>query len=76
MGQQPQQFLPLCHRVKEAAPRIGVSERTLWKLVKEGHIDSFTPPGLKIRMISEEALRQFAAGLQKKSIARKGVAAS
>lgn len=57
-------------RIREAADRLGVVERTLRRLIAEGKIPVVRPQGLRLVRISEAALDDF---MRTKRPARKKV---
>lgn len=49
----------ISYSVRNAAPLIGVSERRMWDLVKEGKVRSFMDGGR--RLVSRRALEEYVA---------------
>ena len=56
-------------RVTEAASRIGLSERTVRRLIAEHRLSVVRPAGLRAVLIPEESLRMF-VGLSEEAEAR------
>ena len=48
------------YRVSEVAEQLGISQRTCWRLIKEGKLKARTPDkGSRFRLVTSKALNDY-----------------